>query len=38
MALRKKEVILSPQAEEDLEKIYAFLFEEWGELKIYFTK
>ena len=32
MGLRKKEVILSPQAEEDLEKIYAFLFEEWGEL------
>ena len=31
MALRKKEVILSVQAEDDLEKIYAYLFEEWGE-------
>ncbi len=31
MALRKKEVILSPQAEEDLEELYAYLFEEWGE-------
>jgi plasmid stabilization system protein ParE len=31
MALRKKEVILSPQAEDDLEKLYAYLFEEWGE-------
>lgn len=31
MALHKKEVIFSPQAEEDLEKIYAYLFEEWGE-------
>lgn len=30
MALRKKEIIFSPQAEEDLEKIYAYLLEEWG--------
>ncbi|MCU0321076.1 MAG: type II toxin-antitoxin system RelE/ParE family toxin [Chitinophagaceae bacterium] len=32
MALRKKEVILSPVAKEDLEKIYAYLFDEWGEI------
>lgn len=32
MALRKKEVILSPVAKEDLEKVYAYLFDEWGEI------
>ena len=31
MALRKREIILSPQAENDLENIYAYLVEEWGE-------
>lgn len=31
MALRRKEVILSPQAEQDLEELYVYLFEEWGE-------
>ncbi|MBC7721367.1 MAG: type II toxin-antitoxin system RelE/ParE family toxin [Pedobacter sp.] len=31
MALRKRDIILSPQAENDLEKIYAYLAEEWGE-------
>ncbi|MBP9214888.1 MAG: type II toxin-antitoxin system RelE/ParE family toxin [Chitinophagaceae bacterium] len=30
MALRKKEVVLSLQATDDLEAIYAYLFEEWG--------
>ena len=31
MALRKKEIIISPQAEEDLDKIYNYLKQEWGD-------
>lgn len=29
--MHKKEIIISPQAEEDLDKIYNYLKQEWGE-------